>query len=246
MNFEKELFVLLKARYPIIYIPTIEEDRLEYNIRRISLSKCRAPRNLYIWDFIEGYKSQKGLAKRDPLAALDLVGKMSANTPTLFLLKDFSRFLKDLTISRKLRNLSRLMKVQPKTLLIVDLYVQIPSELREYITILQFPLPTAREVRIEIKRIRRRIGHRRSFTGKFTEKLVQSCQGLSLEKIRRVLGKAIIIYRKIDRNCIPLFIEEKKQLISQTNLLEFRPTKEKLENDGYQLFFNENDKMNII
>lgn len=232
MNFEKELFVLLKARYPIISISTIEEDRLEYNIRQISQSSCRAPRNLYIWDFIEGYKTQRGLARKDPLAALNLVEKISPYTPTLFLLKDFNRFLKDITVSRKLRNLSRVIKFQPKTLLLVDLYVQVPNELKEYITTLQFPLPTPREVRIEIKYIRRKMGFRRSLTPKFTEKLVQACQGLSLEKIRRVLGKAIVMYRKIDRNCISLFIEEKKQIISQTNLLEFCATEERLQNIG--------------
>ena len=32
MVFSKELNLLLKARYPIIYISTFEEDRLEYTI----------------------------------------------------------------------------------------------------------------------------------------------------------------------------------------------------------------------
>jgi hypothetical protein len=34
MKFNDEL-ALLKARYPIIYINTIEEDRVEYAIRKI-------------------------------------------------------------------------------------------------------------------------------------------------------------------------------------------------------------------
>ena len=33
MKFLDDLTVLLKARYPIIYIPTCEEDRVEYLIR---------------------------------------------------------------------------------------------------------------------------------------------------------------------------------------------------------------------
>ena len=42
MTFDQELLLLLKARYPIIYIKTIEEDRVELLIRRnvkINLNK---------------------------------------------------------------------------------------------------------------------------------------------------------------------------------------------------------------
>ena len=34
MKFNDELTLFLKARYPIIYINTIEEDRIEYVIRK--------------------------------------------------------------------------------------------------------------------------------------------------------------------------------------------------------------------
>ena len=42
---------------------------------------------------------------------------------------------------------------------------------------------------------------------------------LSLEKIRRVLGKSIALYEQIDQNAIPMNIREKRQVISQTELL---------------------------
>jgi len=34
MNFNDELTLFLKARYPIIYVNTVEEDRVEYIIRK--------------------------------------------------------------------------------------------------------------------------------------------------------------------------------------------------------------------
>jgi hypothetical protein len=58
-------------------------------------------------------------AKRNPLQALELVERLNADTPALFLLKDFNRFL--LSISRKLRNISRILKLQPKTILLVQI-----------------------------------------------------------------------------------------------------------------------------
>ena len=34
MNFNDELTLFLKARYPVIYINTVEEDRVEYVLRK--------------------------------------------------------------------------------------------------------------------------------------------------------------------------------------------------------------------
>jgi hypothetical protein len=50
------------------------------------------------------------VAKRNLLQALNLVERLNADTPALFLLKDFNRFF--FSISRKLRNISRILKLQ--------------------------------------------------------------------------------------------------------------------------------------
>jgi len=47
MNFNDELTLLLKARYPIIFIDTIEEDRAEYVIRKAIKSSFN--RSIYSW-----------------------------------------------------------------------------------------------------------------------------------------------------------------------------------------------------
>ena len=53
MQFTSELALFLKARYPIIYINTIEEDRVEYIIRKNI--KTNLNRSIYSWDFVDGY-----------------------------------------------------------------------------------------------------------------------------------------------------------------------------------------------
>ena len=42
MKFTSELALFLKARYPIIYINTIEEDRVEYIIRKKCKNKSKS------------------------------------------------------------------------------------------------------------------------------------------------------------------------------------------------------------
>lgn len=233
MSFREEFLTLLKARYPIIYIVTIEEDRLEYTIRQILSTK--SSKTLYIWDFIDGYNQNpisQGFGTRNPLEALEFIELINSKTPSLFILKDFKRFLKDLLISRKLRNLIQLLKIQPKTIILVDSEVQIPIDLRDNITVLQFHLPSAKEVKEEIKRLTKQLDLRGKLSSFMLEKIIQACQGLSLQRIRRVLGKSLAISKRIDQFTISLILEEKKQIINQTELLEFWPTKEKLKNIG--------------
>ena len=184
MIFEEELLVLLNARYPIIYILTIEEDRLEYTIRNRIVNKSYS--SLYVWDFIQGYKlnpMKKEFAKRNPLEALEFIENINSRTPSIFILKDFKRFLKDLTISRKLRNILQLLKVQPKTIIIIDTEVQIPNELKDHITILKFNLPTPLEIDAELARLSKSLVLKGRFRKRMVEKIIQACQGLSLEKI---------------------------------------------------------------
>jgi SpoVK/Ycf46/Vps4 family AAA+-type ATPase len=53
------------------------------------------------------------------------------------------------------------------------------------------------------------------------ENLTQACQGLSLERIRRVLSKIIAKYGEINESSPPLILQEKQQIIQQTQLLDF-------------------------
>ena len=231
MTFNNELNLFLKARYPIIYINTVEEDRVEYVIRKNV--KTNLKRSIYSWDFVDGYTNNpnnQGFGNRNPLQALELIERLNPETPAIFLLKDFNRFLNDLAISRKLRNLSRLLKLQPKTIIIIGSELNIPLELQDLITILQFHLPTEEEIILELQRLIKSL--KIKVDNKLFESLTRSCQGMSLERIRRVLSKIIATYKTINEKSISILLNEKKQIISQTEILEYWPTNEKITNIG--------------
>jgi len=231
MKFNDELALFLKARYPIIYINTIEEDRVEYVIRKNI--KTNLNRSIYSWDFVDGYTNNpnnEGFAKRNPLQALELVERLNAETPALFLLKDFNRFLTDLSISRKLRNISRILKLQPKTIIIIGSDLNVPKELQDLITLLEFQLPSKEEINQELNRLINSLNIK--IDSQLFENLASACQGLSLERIRRVLSKIIASYKTIDDNSIEVLLSEKKQIIRQTEILEYYSVNEKITNLG--------------
>nr|YP_010536930.1 hypothetical protein OOC18_pgp126 [Ditylum brightwellii]UYC30717.1 hypothetical protein [Ditylum brightwellii] len=231
MKFNDELTLLLKARYPIIYINTLEEDRVEYVIRKHI--KTNLNRSVYSWDFVDGYTNNpnnEGFAKRNPLQALELVERLTSETPALFLLKDFNRFLTDISISRKLKNVSRILKLQPKTIIIVASELEIPRELQDLVTVLQFHLPIESEINQELNRLINSLNIK--IDANLFESLTRACQGLSLERIRRVLSKIIVTHKTINESSIAILLNEKKQIISQTEILEYWSVNEKITNIG--------------
>lgn len=227
MTFSDELILLLKARYPLIYISTQEEDRLEYIIRK-SVQNLLS-RGIFTWDFVDGYSlnvNSNNIAKRNPLQALEFIETFVPETANVFILKDFQKFFNDIAVSRKLRNLVRLLKIQPKTIIIIASNITIPEEFRDIITIIQFKLPQLDEIKNELEKLLKSLNQQTDY--KFFELLAQACQGLSLERIRRVLAKTIATYKIIDERSINLVLKEKSQLIRQTEILEFWPATEKL------------------
>ncbi|NJO77735.1 MAG: AAA family ATPase [Cyanobacteria bacterium RM1_2_2] len=231
MSFNDEFELLLRARYPLIYIPTREEERLEAAIAHSA--KQQGNRGVYIWDFVDGYQgnpTDAGFGRRNPLQALELVEKIPATVPAVFILRDYHRFLDDVAIARKLRNLARLLKAQPKNIVIVSPQIAIPDDLSEVLTVLEFPLPNLTEIRVELERLLAATGQ--SIDAKMVDELVRSCQGLSMDRIRRVLAKGIATHGTLQAEDVELILEEKRQTIRQTQILDFYPATERISDIG--------------
>jgi AAA+ superfamily predicted ATPase len=220
MNFLNEFVLLLKARYPIIYISTNEEERIEYLIKYCA--KKYVARTYYSWDFVDGYQgnpNDKGFAARNPLEALDLIDKLTPETASLFVLKDYDNFLYDFCVVGKFKYLSRSLMTQPKNIIIVSSEINIPDSLKEFVTLLEFPLPSYSEILEELNRLLSSL--QQEIDPTTLNNIATACQGLSLERIRRVLSKVIAKNGEIDDSSPPLILQEKKQIIQQTQLLEF-------------------------
>lgn len=230
-SFKEEFELLLRARYPIIYLPTREEERVEIAIAQSA--KEAGNRAVYIWDFVEGYQDNPnyvGVGKRNPLQALELIEKLPESAPAVLILRDFHRFLEDVSISRKLRNLARLLKSQPKNLVIIAPQITIPEDLSEIFTILEFPLPDGQQIKVEVERLLVAMGQ--SLEKSLLDEVVRAARGLSIERIRRVLAKAIATHGELQAEDVDLILEEKRQTIRQTQILDFYPAQENISDIG--------------
>jgi SpoVK/Ycf46/Vps4 family AAA+-type ATPase len=231
MAFNTEFALLIRARYPLIYIPTAEEERVEISIAQVGQQLENRP--IYTWDFVDGYQgnpNDQGFGKRNPLQALEFIDKLSPINPGIFVLRDYHRFLEDVAVARKLRNLARKFKGEPKNIVMLAPQVLIPSDLSEIITVLEFPLPSSQELKVEIDRLLQATNQ--TLSTKIIDELVRASQGLSLERVRRVCGRAIATHGSIQESDVELILEEKRQSIRQTQLLDFYPAQAQMTDIG--------------
>ncbi len=231
MAFSEELSLLVRSRYPVLYIPTREEERVEAAI--VQCAKALGERSVYTWDFVDGYQgnpNDAGMGKRNPVQALEFIEKLSPTVGAIVILRDFHRFLEDVSVARKLRNLARALKSQPKNIIILSPQVSIPDDLSEVMTVLEFPLPNSATIREEIDRVLSALSQ--TLEERVLEDLVQSCQGLTIDRIRRVLARSIALHNKLQADDVALILEEKRQTIRQTQILDFYPTTEDITDIG--------------
>ncbi len=233
-KFEKQLDTYLRARFTFIVLVTHEEERALQMIRRM----CdETHRSCMSWDAADGFQwvsSGTGTlpAARDPLTALEQIGKMDGQIASLFVLKDFHDFWQNAQVRRKLRSLSQEMKFTKKSILILTPSSRIPDELKDEIVLEAVPLPDAGELQKVLEDLTNISGVRINLTPLGKEKLVKAAIGLTASQAQRVFAKAIVRDGMLDDTDIDLVTDEKKQIIRESEALEFFPVTETLDNVG--------------
>lgn len=228
MVFEQELDLLIRSSYPIIYVPTPEEERAEQVIGYVAQSGTPS-RGLHLWDFVEGFEGN-GVGRNNPVQALNEIEKANPDSPAVFVMRDLHRFLDDAQVARRLRNLARHLRNSRKTLIILAPTLRIPPDLAEEITVLDLLPPSVEEIGRELEMILEQV--KVVLTSGGRDALVKAAQGLMMTRIRLALARAVASYGRLDERAIPLMLEEKKQRIRQTEVLEFWPTTETMEDIG--------------
>jgi DNA uptake protein ComE-like DNA-binding protein len=157
-SFRRQLANLLKARFPLIYIPTWEEERVLEVIRSTvkDVTLIRTPRKMFVWTVTKGVRGEGVAAPDDtraPLKALEWIEKFQE--PSVFVLCDFHVYFgagharPDYEVIRKLRDLALELKrsPRPKSIIFISPTQVLPDDLHKDVTILDFALPTFEEIR---------------------------------------------------------------------------------------------------
>ncbi len=226
-----ELETLIRARYPIIYIVSWEEKRVEDALRAIAQARGK---KIYFWTITQGMvlkSTGQDNATRDPMNALNFV--MDSNDQALFVLKDYHPFITDVTITRRLRDLTVALKTSYKNLIILAPYLKLPSELEKEVTVVDYGLPDREDLDQLLEGVIQSSKDKPQLNTNLTDlerdQILKAAQGLTANEAENVFAKSLVEKHKFD---IDVILSEKEQIIRKSGILEYYPFSEHIGDVG--------------
>ncbi len=231
MNARDELETLVRARYPILYVVTWEENRLDAWIADIAAQRHK---QVLEWSSSTGLiplphpgatNRRQDPATRDPAVALDRV--MDHVDPAIFLFKDLHPFVnrQHPQILRRLRDIASILKKTAKTLILVSPVVELPAELEKDITLLHLPPPSRVELGQLLDTIINDVSQDARITIDLTpgdrELLLSATQGLTLSEAENAFARILVQNQSLSAVSIAAVQQEKQQIIRKNGLLEY-------------------------
>lgn len=242
MNFAQEIETLIRARYPILYILSSEEARVQSLLVQVAQKRQK---KVFEWSYTTGIvpagtsiQSQKhrNAPSKDPLVALDQV--IDQVEPAIYVFKDFHPFLtkNNFAVVRKLKEIALHLKNSFKTIVLIAPTLEIPTELDKEVTVLNHPLPTREELAALLDKIIEDVRQfkqvRIELDDAGRERLLQAALGLTLGEAENVFAKIIVKDERLSGDDVNEVFAEKQQIIRKSGLLEYYATQETFANVG--------------
>ncbi len=276
-----EIGLLIRAKYPIIYIVSYEERRVQQQLRLIRQEVIKQDREkkqkqgmpdnelkkweetgrtLYYWSCTRGFQvlSKKEIPGQqdggpsktyerlevvepvlNPVEALQWTMKKETG---IFVFQDLHPFLtpgpiEHSIVVRGLRDVASHFRRAPSSTLILLSPVRVtPPEVEKEIVVVDYPLPSAAELEEKLSSFESGIKNQYgpesiTFNPNEREEFMQKAVGLTYEEVENVWARALerdgnLGFRNIDE-----IIEEKRQAIQKSGLLEYYPAVEKFDGD---------------
>ncbi|HLE08426.1 MAG TPA: AAA family ATPase [Thermodesulfobacteriota bacterium] len=238
INFEKEIKIHIEARYPILWLVSFEERRVEKLLENL----CKKTGfNYWCWSVSRGLyggdkKKVEKIGREKILSTLEeKMTKSDEANNNLFLLKDIAGYFPSHEFLRKFRDLPAISDEQRSlnsVCILSPTLSEIPPELEEDIIVIELSLPDYEEIE---EMVTATYGHLIPRTWHASTKaiLYKSLQGLSMDNIKRVVRKAISLNNGVlNENCISSIQDEKQQIIKKQKILDYYPHKETIDHIG--------------
>lgn len=231
-KFTKEFSDLVNAGFAYIYISSYEEERVTNAITNAVEDRnyIKTERKLYSWTQTDGLVQSDGTKVRnttEPTAAIDAIAR--ADEDAIYIFKDFYIYFgeerntrTDYAVVRKLRDVVPNLKNNRKTIVFLSSKLAIPSDMEKEITVLDFDLPDADEIKVMLKELIEGINPASvNLTEDEMTLLSRSALGLTMQEAENAFCRAIVKNRGLSIEAISVIHEEKNQAVKKTGVLEF-------------------------
>ncbi len=241
--FQQTLTELVRARHPVLLVETQEPERVIDAVHDL-LAKGNVPRGraVKLYTLTNGLHIQGGAPGRRVVPEEALLEAIKATDPTIFVFHDLHHQLgvagrpPEPGLVRAILDAAQAFKSGPvpHTLLIVAPGLTLPLDLEKVVTVVDLPLPDATEISAVLETIvaTNREAIRDELHGEDRQRLIQAAQGLTLWEADNAFARAIVTDRVLNADDIALILEEKRQTIRKSGLLEFIPPSGSLDDVG--------------
>ncbi len=230
MFINDELSLLIKSKYPLIFLETIDED---YTIRQLKTIAAILDLDFYQWSLTSGLKKADNEGSyyqtKEPSAMVRTILSLfhyEYPAPCLFVFKDFNKYLDDSLTLRLFKDLLNEVKSNRNTFVILAPEYSLPKDLEPKAARLVSGYPDEKEIAqvmketiAELKVTNNQI--KISLSEKETEKVIKALKGLSIQQIRNMLSHCVIDNNKLDIGDLTRLESYKKKIFDQEGLLEF-------------------------
>ena len=230
-----ELALLIKSKYPVVFVESIDE---EYVMNQLRQTASQLGLIFYQWSMTtglrRGYKEDPYYQTGDPekmiRTVLSLI-KSDRSESGLFVLKDFDKHLENSILLRLFKDLVNLVKNTKNTIVIVSPEYKLPKDIEPEAGRIVGGYPDEKEIASVLKEtlnelIKNEKG-RISLTVDEIQRIIKSLKGLSVQQIRNVINQCFIDDHLIDVKDLDTIESYKKKLFDQEGLLEFCITEDK-------------------
>ncbi|MGZ3534199.1 MAG: AAA family ATPase [Thermodesulfobacteriota bacterium] len=230
-----ELVLLIKSRYPVIFVESIDEEYVVNQLRQIA---SQLGLILYQWSMTSGLQRgfnessyyQTGDPEKMIKNILSLI-KSDRSEAGLFVLKDFDKHLESSVLLRLFKDLVNSIKNTKNTVILVGPEYKLPKDIEFEAAHIVGGYPDEREIASVLKGILNELVRvdkgKISLTIEEIQKIIKSLKGLSVQQIRNVIHECFVDDHLIDIKDLKTIESYKKKLFDQEGLLEFCITEDK-------------------
>jgi SpoVK/Ycf46/Vps4 family AAA+-type ATPase len=228
----KELTMLIRSRYSLVCLETVDEERAESILKHLA-DYMHLP--FFIWNINHGLqradfgKTVYGTA--DPKLALDHIA--ISNFPAIYHLQGLGPFLdEDRVLGAKLTQVARRFTKIEGALVLTGSGIQIPEAAMPHTAFLSPSPPERQDYADLIQHIYRDLSIRMNVKVDMSKKdmnqLLNNLHGLTLLEAEKILTKAIIEDGRLAPDDLQAVIKAKKAIIERDGLLEYFPVEESM------------------
>lgn len=238
MTLKQNLSRYLDAGFPILYVNSFEESKIEEIIKEIA-----DRRTIVFWSLASGYGEYSTRdsewsvpPSKDDNTKIESVlnNKLVFNEleRTIFVIKDAHTVLENPQVIALFKEIANKISMGCDCcIVLISPVIKIPVELEKYITILENDYQSFEDICGIIKNFVSE-NELPELNAKLLEDLAMAFKGLSEFEILNLIALAVAEDGELTRKDLSLIFEQKKQMILKSGILEMIPLKEKIEDIG--------------